>query len=232
MEASYYTIEKTKNRTSRATLKNDKILIRLARGLSMREEKNHIDALLRRMAKVRTKLINMPLIDPFRSLLKGDMSLTVDFTQNHSLSFAVESGPHTLGHRTDEGWRIEKSNRISEHSFHRFLWKLTSMAESERMENLVREVNARTLNLPVKNFGMRLTKSRWGSCSHDGNINLSTALLFVPADLCEYVIVHELAHILHPNHSHRFWSTVASVMPDYKERLKKLRQYRLPQVRA
>ncbi len=174
----------------------------------------------------------MPLIDPFRSLLTGNTSLMLNFAPDQSLSFTIEPGPHTRGHRTDAGWRIEKSNRISEYSFHRFLWKVTSMAESERMERLVRDINARTLNLPVQNFGMRLTKSRWGSCSHTGNINLSTALLFVPAELREYVIVHELAHILHPNHSHRFWSTIASVMPDYKERLKKLRQYRLPQVRA
>ena len=73
---------------------------------------------------------------------------------------------------------------------------------------------------------IRITKaeSRWGSCSPKGSINFSWKLIMTPLDVIDYVIVHELAHIPEKNHSYRFWNKVSSVLPDYKERRKWLRE--------
>ena len=61
--------------------------------------------------------------------------------------------------------------------------------------------------------------TRWGSCNKvKGKINLSTALLCVPVYCAEYVVVHELAHLIEMNHSKKFYSIIESVMPDYKMR--------------
>lgn len=63
---------------------------------------------------------------------------------------------------------------------------------------------------------LKYNTSNWGSCSTKGNINLSTRLLFAPSQVVDYVIIHELAHLVEMNHSSRFWALVAAAMPDYE----------------
>lgn len=67
-----------------------------------------------------------------------------------------------------------------------------------------------------KQFG-RLTwrnqKTRWGSCSSNGNISLNVRLLFLPPQLVDYVIAHELTHLDHPDHSPRFWNALEAMLP-------------------
>ncbi|MBQ8879679.1 MAG: M48 family metallopeptidase [Clostridia bacterium] len=67
-------------------------------------------------------------------------------------------------------------------------------------------------------------KTRFGSCSSNGNISYSYLLLLYPEEAVDYVVVHELSHIMEMNHSRAFYNIVASVMPDYKERRKLLKQ--------
>lgn len=64
---------------------------------------------------------------------------------------------------------------------------------------------------------IRDQKSRWGSCSSNGNINLNWRLLFMHPKIARYVVIHELAHRKHMNHSKEFWSEVERTMPDYKK---------------
>jgi predicted metal-dependent hydrolase len=59
-------------------------------------------------------------------------------------------------------------------------------------------------------------QGRWGSCSYNGNINFSWRLIMAPLEVLDYVVVHELSHLKHRDHSIRFWNRVASIMPDYK----------------
>ncbi len=66
-------------------------------------------------------------------------------------------------------------------------------------------------------------KTRWGSCSKKGNLNFNYRLLFVPQELADYVIVHEMCHLLQFNHSLKFWNLIAKTLPQYRE-LKKLLQ--------
>ena len=67
-------------------------------------------------------------------------------------------------------------------------------------------------------------KTRFGSCSSKGNISFSYLLMQYPEEAIDYVVVHELAHILEMNHSARFYKIVESVLPDYKERRKLLKK--------
>lgn len=74
---------------------------------------------------------------------------------------------------------------------------------------------------------IRKMTSRWGSCQPlKGIITLNSKLAQVPRECAEYVVVHEFAHFLQPNHSKDFYGVVAGIMPDYKERKKKLEQFR------
>jgi predicted metal-dependent hydrolase len=72
--------------------------------------------------------------------------------------------------------------------------------------------------------GLSDARKRWGSCSGKGSININWRLVMAPADVIDYVIVHELAHIEHHDHSKAFWASVGEIMPGYKEKKKWLKE--------
>lgn len=72
---------------------------------------------------------------------------------------------------------------------------------------------------------VRDQKTRWGSCSSRGTLSFNYRLIFAPPVILDYVVVHELCHLTHMDHSKNFWNMVASVMPEYKECRKWLREH-------
>ncbi len=64
---------------------------------------------------------------------------------------------------------------------------------------------------------IRCQHSRWGSCSGKGNLNFNCLLMLAPAQVVDYVVVHELCHRKEMNHSSRFWEEIARVFPEYQE---------------
>lgn len=88
----------------------------------------------------------------------------------------------------------------------------------------VLELNQLHFRKSIKNIRFKNTSSRWGSCSNTGNLNFSTRLLFAPQEVIDYVIIHELAHLIELNHSDRFWDLVEKAMPDYAEQEKWLKK--------
>ena len=74
-------------------------------------------------------------------------------------------------------------------------------------------------------IAIRAQRSRWGSCSKKGNLNFNYMIAALPADLMEYVIVHELCHLAVFNHSRAFWDEVAKVVPEFRVARAKLRLF-------
>lgn len=82
--------------------------------------------------------------------------------------------------------------------------------------------------LPYNKAGIRLQKTRWGSCSIKKNINLNRILVFLPPELVEYLMIHELCHAVEINHSKKFWELVEKHCQNYQaldKRLKSAREY-------
>ena len=67
----------------------------------------------------------------------------------------------------------------------------------------------------------------WGSCSKKANLNFNYKILFIPKDIQDYVILHELCHLEELNHSKQFWKLVSNILPEYKEVKNKLKMYSL-----
>ena len=82
-----------------------------------------------------------------------------------------------------------------------------------------------TKRMPVTPTAVKINgaKTRWGSCSSKKSLNFSWRLMMADDDVIDYVVVHELAHITEMNHSARFWAIVEGILPDYKERQRRLK---------
>lgn len=74
---------------------------------------------------------------------------------------------------------------------------------------------------------IKRASTRWGSCSTKGNINLQYKLFFLPEEFREYVVVHEVCHLLHMNHSHAFWKEVERSVPNWRIIKRKMKQFSL-----
>ena len=72
---------------------------------------------------------------------------------------------------------------------------------------------ARRLDRAVARITLRDTRSRWGSCAADGNLNFSWRLILAPEEVLDYVVAHEVAHLVHHDHGPRFWALVAELTP-------------------
>lgn len=74
-------------------------------------------------------------------------------------------------------------------------------------------------------LSIKRASTRWGSCSTKGNINLHYKLYFLPEELREYVVVHEICHLLHMNHSRAFWKEVERAVPNWRLIKRKMKAY-------
>ena len=90
---------------------------------------------------------------------------------------------------------------------------------------LLEQVSRRT-GLGFNRVSIRSQKTRWGSCSNRGNISLNDQLLFLPAETVEYLMIHELCHTRHLNHSRAFWALVQTHCPGYRAHEAHLRKSR------
>lgn len=84
--------------------------------------------------------------------------------------------------------------------------------------------NQQHFDKPFKDLRLKHNHSNWGSCSNRGNINISTKLLQAPTWVVDYVLIHELSHLVHPNHSIRFWRHVEKIYPEYRKAEKWLKE--------
>ncbi|BCG57398.1 M48 family metallopeptidase [Paenibacillus sp. URB8-2] len=88
-------------------------------------------------------------------------------------------------------------------------------------------INGYQIQLRVKPKTVEVVESRtkWGSCSSDKKITFNYRLAMAPMEVIDYVIIHELCHLIHMNHDRSFWRRVGSIMPDYKEKQEFLTRY-------
>ncbi|HEY6981346.1 MAG TPA: SprT family zinc-dependent metalloprotease [Reyranella sp.] len=80
------------------------------------------------------------------------------------------------------------------------------MAEVRRRVTPLAHAKAARVERPLKRISVRDSRTRWGSCGPDGALSFSWRLVFAPADVLDYLVAHEVAHLVHKNHGPRFWA--------------------------
>lgn len=138
----------------------------------------------------------------------------------------VVRAPHRTSRACIERLLLEREDWIARH-----LQKLPSprTAPSDEQLALWRKAAAEYIPPRVAHFAavmgvtpanvkINAAQKRFGSCSSKGNLNFSCRLMAYPPEAIDYVVVHELAHLIHMNHSNAFYAVVAAVLPDYKVR--------------
>jgi predicted metal-dependent hydrolase len=133
----------------------------------------------------------------------------------------VANGEDALARLGAETVRVADPATDLRPEIQRHLWRLAA-----------RELPARVLALAaLHGFGVtrvtiRNQRSRWGSCSRRGTVSLNWRLIQAPPAVCDYIILHELAHLREMNHSSRFWRTVAELCPEFAQAEQWLKQHR------
>ena len=98
-------------------------------------------------------------------------------------------------------------------------------AEIEKILPQKVEEYSKKMNLFPTSISYRKNKRTWGSCNYKNGLNFNILLMKFPIEVMEYVIIHELSHIKHKNHSKDFWNLVAFYCPNYKEVEKSFKKF-------
>ena len=153
-------IERTRNKHSRAVIRDDTIIIRLARNLSKAEEEEHIEDLLRRMSRHVEAEQQCTKIDPFQSILDGGQSVTVTLASGKKHSFKLYPGKKTKIERTSRGWRITIGPNVRRKTLHRLLWRVISDSELPYIKRIVEQINEQTYGIKVADVRLRFATSQ------------------------------------------------------------------------
>ena len=130
-----------------------------------------------------------------------------------------------------QDWITSTQNKLNERHSVKKIIQLTQQEEAKYKKQAGAffqqkcQFFAEQMGLHHRSVKVNGARTRWGSCNRKGDINFTYRLIFAPEELIDYVVVHELAHTKEMNHSANFWTIVEQIMPDYKERRKKLREF-------
>ena len=130
-----------------------------------------------------------------------------------------------------QAWVLAKVEEQKEKEADSMKIQPLSEAEQRLYRDKAREIFEQKVSYYAQKMGVsygriaiRDQKTRWGSCSGEGNLNFNWRLIFAPAGVLDYVVVHELAHRKEMNHSPRFWRVVEDTMPEYRKYQKWLKE--------
>lgn len=135
---------------------------------------------------------------------------------NHDLNvIGIKKVDHQLVIRKPDAFAMD---------IHRVVEDWMRKQASSMIRQLV-EYYSTVMGVTYNNIVIKDQKTRWGSCSSKGNLNFNYRLIMAPKEVLEYVVVHELSHRVHMDHSKEFWRTVEQVIPEYRQYRDWLKEY-------
>ncbi len=160
------------------------------------------DFLMRQEKWLRERLSDAP------TRVKVDIGVIIPFC-GEKLVISQHSKTRTV---LAPGHIVVSANKHAGKSVSAFLKSRARLAATEHAQKY-----AAILGHEFNRISIRDPRSRWGSCSTEGNLMFSWRLVLAPEKVLEYVVAHEIAHLAEMNHSAAFWQTVAGLMPEYNQ---------------
>lgn len=136
---------------------------------------------------------------------------------------SIQEAERNAHHGSIEGRNIQLTLAASDtpanrrKSIKHLLSRLVAKDCGPAFSRRVHELNYLYFQKEIKGIHFKYNQSNWGSCSNKQNLNFSTRLLFAPTEVIDYVIIHELAHLVYLDHSLLFWKEVENAMPSYRD---------------
>ena len=155
-------------------------------------------------------------------LLDEQLRLRVQVHAQLSLFDARDKARSRLGNVSRDGRDLHVQVYAAEQSAVRRLLESWYREQAELSFARYMPAIAQMLDVHYGQVSVRAQRTRWGSCSSNGTINLNWRLILMPTRLMEYVLAHELAHLREMNHSPAFWALVETVFADYRQRRRDL----------
>jgi predicted metal-dependent hydrolase len=209
---------------NRVTVNKNGILLRISARQSKEDQRKNIDQLLK---WAKEKLGDKPeLLDslPERKYVNGEIlkvgehEFTISIFYHEANKSSAKIFKNNIVISLARGLSPEAESNTCSYLVAKCLCRHFQPIVSERLH----ELNDRIFKKKLGQIKMKYATSFWGHCSTNGNIVISVRLMFAPRSVIEYVLIHELAHLVHHDHSPRFWKLVETVMPSYRNAEKHL----------
>jgi len=213
-------------RTSRKTMG---IIVDHDRNIIVRSPKNTAESKIEEVLKKKTNWILSKLkeMDKIKPAPKEKEFMTGEKLSYLGRRYRMEVNPEEISKTEVKLYQgkfiIDYPVRLKDKKDQRRVKIRTALVEWYR-DHAKEKINERVSKYKVKldvepnNVVVKKQKKRWGSCSSKGNLNFNWKIIMAPMSVVDYLVVHELTHLIHDNHSRDFWSTVAAVIPDIKEK--------------
>lgn len=136
-------------------------------------------------------------------------------------------GSPSVARQGDELWLAVPHDRVDDHDTLAVLVERWLRREAERVFPLrlaYCHEHMRELGIPFPKLRIRKMKSRWGSCTQSGVVTLNSLLVAMAPELIDYVIIHELCHLVEFNHSPRFYALMGHYLPEWRQHREQLMQ--------
>ena len=212
----------------RASIGKKAAILRLPLGMSEKEQRERLDWFRQWLSKTLKRNENVAAHFDTKTYQDGDTMVVGKRSYRLSIQYE-DRQTHSGKLEKDKTIRLNLSQHDRGESLNRNLQHLLSrIVAQDFLPEITRRVhylNDKHFQKPIQAVRLKYNFTNWGSCSAKKNINLSTRLLFAPDEVIDYVIIHELAHLVELNHSPRFWKLVANAMPDYEEKERWLKEH-------
>lgn len=204
---------------SRVSITNRGINIRISDKLSIAEQTKQIEEHLKwAQEKIAQRLKQAPPLPPY-----SDGSTVTFMEQAFEISILQDAPGENILSRMDLASK-KLFFRFPAHATERAIQKNIGILLQDFMsqyflpiiQERILHYNKMHFQKRIAKISLRNTSTRWGSCTHDGKISISSRLLFAPIWVVDYVLLHELCHLVHHDHSASFWKLVEQVCPNYR----------------
>lgn len=164
--------------------------------------------------------------------LESKKGKAIDFQNSPVLYFLGKPYPLVLIQYTKKRSLLNFESKVFTLKYHSYdecnFEKLIDNFYKEHAKTILPALVAKyslIMRLYPNKISFRKTKRQWGSCNTKNDLSFNTMMMKLPEDIIQYIIIHELAHIEHKHHQESFWLRVEKTLPNYKEKIEKLKQY-------